>query len=459
MDVRCDRCKSQYQLEDSRISEAGLTVQCTACQYVFVVKKKALLVTLPVKPGESAAPAVLLGGTPPGSGAPPEESPEPNLPPSTGPGERVREWRVRQASGNVFTLKDLTTLQKWIIERKVGRDDEISLTGESWKRLGDIAELATFFQVLDEAQRASLLQAQVDLGKALGTPPRGGSAGGASKGAGGLTPSPQAPVAMRRGNPLPLLLALLLVAGGAFFYFRVLIPQREEAARQEAVQRENALKEEEARQARLLAEKAAAEAPPLAEDGGGGNDPSAEGGLPAAVAPPSTEDAGAVVLEDAGTLPDAGVLPGVGVAADAGVASDAGVDLDGGSPPVKRPEPVRDFNYYMAQGKRLRERERFAAAVDAYGQAAELEPDRAEPYSGRGLALLDLGNAPEAATEFQQALRLNPRYGEAIIGLAETYRSQGKKSEAVRYYQRYLEVLPEGPEAEVARSAIDRLME
>ena len=62
---------------------------------------------------------------------------------------------MRQASGNVFTFRELTTLQKWIVERKVTRDDEISLTGESWKRLGNIAELASFFQVVDEAQRAS----------------------------------------------------------------------------------------------------------------------------------------------------------------------------------------------------------------------------------------------------------------------------------------------------------------
>ncbi|ADO70067.1 tetratricopeptide repeat protein [Stigmatella aurantiaca] len=456
MDVRCERCKSQYQLEDSRISEAGLTVQCTTCQYVFVVKKKALLVTLPVKPGqESSSPAVLLGSTSPASAAPPEEPPEPNLPPPSGAGERGREWRVRQASGNVFSLKDLTTLQKWIIERKVVRDDEISLTGESWKRLGDIAELATFFQVLDEAQRASLLQAQVELGKALGTPASGGSARAGPVSAGGLGTSPRAPVAMRRGSPLPLLLVFLLVAVGAFFYFQVFIPQREDAARREEAQRVEALKEEEARQARLLAEKAAAEAaPPSVEDAGGENDPAADGGVPAAGGPLDTSDAGdAGAPEDAGDPSDAGVLP------DAGGTADAGGDLDGGVPAVKRPEPVRDYNYYMAQGRRLRERERFAAAVDAYGQAAELAPDRAEPYAGRGLALMDLGNPQQAAAEFQQALQLNPRYGEAIIGLAETYRSQGKKAEAVRYYQRYLEILPEGPEAEVARSAIDRLME
>lgn len=450
MDVRCDRCKSQYQLEDARIPEAGLTVQCPTCQYVFGLKKKTLLVTLPVKPGqELSSPVVVLGSSAPGGA--PDEGPEPGLPPA-GAGERSREWRVRQASGNVFSLKDLTTLQKWIIERKVVRDDEISLTGDNWKRLGDIAELATFFQVLDEAQKASLLQAQVELGKALGTQKPGGPGAVAPANAGSLSPRPQGPVAMRRGSPLPLLVLLLLGAGGAFYYFQVWVPQREEEARAESARKE------EERQAQLREERAAAEALPVAPDAGGGNDPSDAGGALTALA---SQDAG--TGEDAGELTDVGAFPDAGAdageAVDAGGEADAGTDLDGGGAPVKRPEPVRDYNYYMAQGDRLRARERFVAAAEAFANAAELEPERAEPYSGRGLALLDLGNPQEAAREFEQALRLNPRYGEAMIGLAETYRSQGKKAEAVRYYQRYLEILPEGPEAEVARSAIERLMQ
>src|SRR2546423_1081542 len=97
---------------------------------------------------------------------------------SGGPGGAAREWKVRQANGNVFTFKELTTLQKWIVERKVSRDDEISLTGESWKRLGNIAELASFFQVVDEAQKGAQLTAmQNNAALGLGTPaltPSGG---------------------------------------------------------------------------------------------------------------------------------------------------------------------------------------------------------------------------------------------------------------------------------------------
>jgi predicted Zn finger-like uncharacterized protein len=492
MEVRCERCKTQYELDDSRVSETGVTVQCTTCHHVFVVKKKALVVTVPVKPDQqSPAAPVPLGGTPPApppagirplgppiSAAPPVgtasanqgtmEAP-PVLPPAAvGPGERGREWRVRQASGNVFTLKDLTTLQKWIVERKVSRDDEISLTGDSWKRLGDIAELATFFQLVDEAQKAAVLQAQVNMGMVPGAPPPAGSARATEP------PAPQqaAPPAMappqarepqrgERRSPLLLVLLVLLLAGGAsaFYYFQVYLPRVAEAERvataqrleqerlvrleQERLERERLEKErlERERQEQLRAEQAAAEARALADAGS-----SEDGGVLAG---------GALGLGDGGA-PDAGTPDG-GLA-DAGASPDAGAVVAGG-PTVKRPAPVRDFDYYMTQGDRNRERERLEAALDAYAEAAELEPDRAEPYAGRGMAFLDMGDTRQAEAEFKQALKFNPRYGEAIIGLAETYRSQGKKAEAIRHYERYLEILPNGPEASVARSAIERLKE
>jgi tetratricopeptide (TPR) repeat protein len=65
----------------------------------------------------------------------------------------------------------------------------------------------------------------------------------------------------------------------------------------------------------------------------------------------------------------------------------------------------------------------------------------------------------QAEAEFKQALKISPNHGEALMGLAETYRTQGKKAEAIRYYERYLEVLPNGPDAPVARNAIQRLKE
>ena len=127
MDVGCPKCQTEYELDDARVTEDGVTVKCTTCGHVFRVKKKQLVVTLPSR----GDPPINLS-TGPAAELPP-------APPS-------REWKLRQPNGNIFPCRDLTMLQKWIIENKVSRDDEISLSGETWKRLGNIPELASFFE-------------------------------------------------------------------------------------------------------------------------------------------------------------------------------------------------------------------------------------------------------------------------------------------------------------------------
>ncbi len=126
MDVKCQHCGVEYEFDDDRITPEGVTVKCTACGHIFKVKREVRVVTEPVQDAQK------IGS----------------------------DWMVRQPSGNVFTFKELTTLQRWIVERKVARSDEISRTGKTWKRLGDIAELASFFQVVDDASGRSFTDVQ-----------------------------------------------------------------------------------------------------------------------------------------------------------------------------------------------------------------------------------------------------------------------------------------------------------
>lgn len=126
MDVKCERCGTEYEFEDDRVTEDGVTVKCSTCGHLFKIRKKSFVLTEPVVAGEG------------------EEQ---------GPGENA--WMIRKADGTVLSFKELTTLQKWIVERKVSRGDEISKSGETWKRLGSIAELASFFQVVDQAAAAA----------------------------------------------------------------------------------------------------------------------------------------------------------------------------------------------------------------------------------------------------------------------------------------------------------------
>lgn len=135
-----------------------------------------------------------------------------------------------------------------------------------------------------------------------------------------------------------------------------------------------------------------------------------------------------------------------------------GAEVRGAEVKVADPrEGKRAFDSLLERADRLRERERPDLAMDLYGRAHELRPERVEPVAGRGLALLDLREYPAAQGALQQALVLNDRYGPAIMGLAEAYRLMGDNPKAVELYQRYLEVLPEGSEAAVARNNIQRL--
>ena len=105
MDVRCERCQTDYVIDDARVADAGLQVQCQHCQHVFRVFR--------------AAGAELT-------------------------------WMLRGGSGDIVRFRDLPMLQQLIRSGQARRNDEISRSGEAWKRLGDIPELAPLFEQVEQ---------------------------------------------------------------------------------------------------------------------------------------------------------------------------------------------------------------------------------------------------------------------------------------------------------------------
>ncbi len=462
MEVRCERCKTEYDFEGTGVPEAGVAVQCTTCGHVFKVKKKAVLVTMPLQPGEM---------TPVGTAAP--EPTRAAAPPVQ------REWKVRQANGNYFTFRELTTLQKWIVERKVGQDDEISLAGtEHWKRLGNITALLPFFSIVEKAQNGTQPEAR----HAINDPqPPGPSAppgvlstpavyppitspsaqtAPSSTDSGPLPLTPTGPSIHRfpsvptviveefgdndfedlktgRGAWLLLLLTIVLLGGGGYFgymYYWQPQQQKEQAAARDSARAAQAQAEKD-RAAALARSKAIEEArAKIAQEAKSDEAASAQAASP----------------QDAGVGGVLSILePGTTVAKKE--------TLSGSAQRASRPEPPRNFDYYMTQGYRYLEKQSPTLAVEAFGKAADLRPDRAEPFGGRGLALLKIGDLTQAEASFQEALKLNPNFGIAVIGLAKTYLSQGLKDKAADYYGKYLEILPDGPEANGAKLALKRL--
>ncbi len=511
MDVSCPRCKTDYEFDDARVPDAGVTVKCTQCSHVFRVRKKSM-------PSSSA------------QHQKPDDETLPGLPKHASP---TREWKVRQPTGNVFSFKELTTLQKWIVERKVSRDDEISLTGEAWKRLGNIAELASFFQVVDDARQVQELEALQQMKEKLSTSPssppalppsahdepsgvkaasQSGSVPAPGERAGlqaippealafavrnrgeaptlppeelstkrkltetmrepqFISPPPRAklevpppfrppppPISelleiesredlrqMKRsggsgvGTWVALFLVLAGLGGAAGWYFVVFQPEQQrqkdvlEIQARATADAEAKVKDEEARRA---LEKADADRKAQEEE--------------------DRKKATALALVDAGpAFVDAGALA---VVAPTGEPADPR-DTTAKDPASKdgKKAGCKNADCFIAQGDRLRDRDRPEAALDAYGKALDLKPENVEALTGKGLCFLDMAKPLQAEPVLEQALKANSRYAPAIMGLAESYRFQGKKELAIGMYQKYLDNFPNAPEAGVAKSNIDRL--
>ena len=41
MDVRCEKCQTEYELDESRLKPGGVTVKCTNCGHMFKIRKRA----------------------------------------------------------------------------------------------------------------------------------------------------------------------------------------------------------------------------------------------------------------------------------------------------------------------------------------------------------------------------------------------------------------------------------
>ena len=129
MDIICSQCRTEYEFDEKDLLPHGVRVQCTTCGHTFQVSQSTDDDLSSANDNDEITAKVNLG-----------------------------HWMVRQGSGEVYQFEQLTTLQQWIVERRVTREDEISRGGTAWKRLGSIPELETFFRVVDAANSDDMSQ-------------------------------------------------------------------------------------------------------------------------------------------------------------------------------------------------------------------------------------------------------------------------------------------------------------
>nr|XP_058918297.1 small glutamine-rich tetratricopeptide repeat-containing protein beta isoform X1 [Kogia breviceps] len=107
------------------------------------------------------------------------------------------------------------------------------------------------------------------------------------------------------------------------------------------------------------------------------------------------------------------------------------------------PEDVGKADQLKDEGNNHMKEENYAAAVDCYTQAIELDPNNAVYYCNRAAAQSKLGHYTDAVKDCEKAIAIDSKYSKAYgrMGLALT--AMNKFEEAVTSYQKALDLDPE----------------
>lgn len=472
MDIRCPSCKTLYEFNEGRLKHGPVNLKCSQCSHVFRVEGK--------------------------KGA---EQPPP------------RRWMLRKASGDVLYFQGLTTLQKWIVDQKVSRDDSISKTGQSWKKLGGIGELSSFFQVADslapmtrppETEAPEPDPVDVDffdplapglLGEAS-SPGDDWAITSASASSSewlaeksGDVPSQSSPSIDKVRAPEPFRDSPL-----SFDMASELAPPKPLELSRTADLYDDPEPRREGSMAPTivivllllifgLVGYAYMEQPQwLGIERLDDPDPSpvsALGDLPAPRAADAGDAADALAAADgdaAGAL--AALDAAAPAAADAALAAlpstpDAPPDkvedkAEDKNDPVKDPardKPVADrpeatgggFDSAMKRAEQHLNAGRSTDALREFSKAADERPTNISALYGKGRAYLAMGRPDAAISIFSQALRMSPGNGLALMGLADAYRKSGQNQQAIESYRKFLAMYPSGPSAERAQRNIEMM--
>ncbi len=150
MEVRCERCDTEYEFDDSLVTERGVPVKCTQCGHLFKVFPDSGLrsASRGEQPTQVLAPPTGADLAPRAASAPqatgPAYAPTPSNPPLSALAQPP--WYLRQAGGTIYTLQDLGELRRWILEGRVAGWDELGRAGEPWRTLSSLPEFALLFQ-------------------------------------------------------------------------------------------------------------------------------------------------------------------------------------------------------------------------------------------------------------------------------------------------------------------------
>ena len=434
MDIRCPHCQTLYDFDNARLKGGPVNLKCSQCSHIFRVEV-----------------------------------------PQAKPQSVQKRWMIRDAlSGDIRYFGDMTLLQKWIIDRKASRDDEISKTGKTWKRLGSIRELASLFEVADNIQQAQPKQPTPPppLQDPTPTPPpRADFFDPEAPGRPVLTETPEpsletdntsaqdainAPVLESQEPSLTGAIQAELpedsgptVKSGQFQTIGTIddplddlgAPQHQRSGLAKAIP-----------VVIILLALAAGTAFVLSSS----NTKEETAAPPATSATPldagdNSRDAVEINTDDKVATADAAIATDV---KEATVANPKATDAD---PKTTKPVDLVAFKAFLKQGYELRQNGQPKEALEFFKSAASADPNHAEAAAGEGWCYLGLSKIEQAIAAFQRSTAIDPKYADAYFGLGHSLRTAGKKQDAIKAYTTYIKLDPNGRGATNARKLLKKL--
>ena len=101
----------------------------------------------------------------------------------------------------------------------------------------------------------------------------------------------------------------------------------------------------------------------------------------------------------------------------------------------------------LETGNKLVERGQYAEAIQCYDRVLEIDPNYANAWNNKGLALDNLRRYNEAIACYDRALEIDPNHATTWSNKGNTLHSLGRSAEAIACYDRALEIDPNHADA------------
>ncbi|MFM7200480.1 MAG: tetratricopeptide repeat protein [Myxococcota bacterium] len=145
--IVCEKCNTMYRYDASKIPAGGRKVRCSTCGHIFLAMPRTAGAAQPSAPREA--------NDEDESELQLEEDDNASKKPSAEPKKEEKKKRILlRQDGTRYAVADTATLQRWIVERRISREAELSMDGEVWDKISERMDLAPFFSIVERNRKS-----------------------------------------------------------------------------------------------------------------------------------------------------------------------------------------------------------------------------------------------------------------------------------------------------------------